>query len=239
MKITVSIFSKLLLVLLLLTNTASAGIIIDSPNDVIYAGTFNGSNIFAGLINVSSLTVHSNIDVSGTVDGRDISADGLVLDDHISDVSNPHSVTKEQVGLGNVTDDTQLKASQLEMTLTNDDAKVPSSSAVAAAITAALEINYSVTIGTITSTASTITIPEGSGNKMYCAWIGHAPQTDGYSSYVYVTRNGVRCTGTHGFQVDQYVRSVNIPLMFYAEEGDVIGVVHSGSGIFSSMKLYG
>ncbi len=43
-----------------LINAASAGIIIDSPNDVIYSGTFNGTNIFADLIDTSSLIVHSN-----------------------------------------------------------------------------------------------------------------------------------------------------------------------------------
>jgi hypothetical protein len=31
------------------------------------------------------------------------------LDDHINDTTNPHTVTKTQVGLGNVTDDAQLK----------------------------------------------------------------------------------------------------------------------------------
>lgn len=37
------------------------------------------------------------------------------LNTHIQDKSNPHQVTKEQVGLGNVTDDTQVKRSEMGM----------------------------------------------------------------------------------------------------------------------------
>jgi hypothetical protein len=43
---------------------------------------------------------------------------------------NIHTHTPSDVGLGNVTNDTQLKASQLEQTLTNNANKVPSSAAV-------------------------------------------------------------------------------------------------------------
>ena len=49
---------------------------------------------------------------------------------HIAATDNPHSVTASQVGLGNVTNDAQLKASQLETTITDNDSKVPSSGAV-------------------------------------------------------------------------------------------------------------
>ena len=34
----------------------------------------------------------------GNVDGRDVSSDGAVLDSHVADVSNPHSVTAAQIG---------------------------------------------------------------------------------------------------------------------------------------------
>lgn len=44
-----------------------------------------------------------------TFDGRDVSIDGAALDSHIANVSNPHAVTKTQVGLGSVTNDAQLK----------------------------------------------------------------------------------------------------------------------------------
>lgn len=43
-----------------------------------------------------------NIATSGTVDGRDVSADGAALDSHVGSTSNPHSVTKTQVGLSSV-----------------------------------------------------------------------------------------------------------------------------------------
>jgi hypothetical protein len=43
---------------------------------------------------------------------------------------NIHTHTPTDVGLSNVTNDLQLKAAQLEQTLTNDANKVPSSAAV-------------------------------------------------------------------------------------------------------------
>ncbi len=54
-----------------------------------------------------------------TVDGRDISVDGASLDSHIANTSNPHGVTKAQVGLGNVTNNLQLTAANNLSDLTN------------------------------------------------------------------------------------------------------------------------
>lgn len=54
---------------------------------------------------------------------------------HIADTNNPHAVDKSDVGLSNVTNDEQLKASQLETTLTNDPTKVAASGAVMAYVT--------------------------------------------------------------------------------------------------------
>jgi hypothetical protein len=39
-----------------------------------------------------------NITTPGTVDGRDVSADGAALDSHIADLANPHAVTAAQAG---------------------------------------------------------------------------------------------------------------------------------------------
>ena len=47
-------------------------------------------------------SVTGNISVTGTVDGRSVSTDGATLTSHIANTSNPHGVTKSQVGLGNV-----------------------------------------------------------------------------------------------------------------------------------------
>lgn len=61
---------------------------------------------------------------------------------HLSNINNPHDVTAEQVGLGNVIDAEQLLRSQLEATLTpTASGSVPSSKAVADYITADLLIN--------------------------------------------------------------------------------------------------
>ena len=50
----------------------------------------------------AGLTINGNITVSGTVDGVDVSG-------HAASTSNPHGVTKTQVGLGNVTNNAQVK----------------------------------------------------------------------------------------------------------------------------------
>jgi hypothetical protein len=70
------------------------------------------------LIQNSSVTIDDsgNLNTTGTitsglVNGRNIGTDGSNLDSHISNTSNPHTVTKTQVGLGSVTDDSQLKRS--------------------------------------------------------------------------------------------------------------------------------
>lgn len=44
------------------------------------------------------LDVVGSIAVSGTVDGRDVSADGALLDSHVADLANPHQVTAAQAG---------------------------------------------------------------------------------------------------------------------------------------------
>lgn len=59
----------------------------------------------------TGVTIDGVLVKDGNVDGRDVSVDGTALDGHIANTSNPHSVTKTQVGLGNVTNDAQLKRS--------------------------------------------------------------------------------------------------------------------------------
>lgn len=52
------------------------------------------------LIQDSNVTIDDagNIATAGTVDGRDVSVDGGVLDGHVASTSNPHSVTAAQAG---------------------------------------------------------------------------------------------------------------------------------------------
>lgn len=59
----------------------------------------------------AGVTVDGVLLKDGLTDGRDVSVDGASLDSHIANTSNPHSVTKTQVGLSNVTNDAQLKRS--------------------------------------------------------------------------------------------------------------------------------
>ena len=53
------------------------------------------------------------------------------IDEHISDKNNPHEVTKEQVGLGNVTNDAQVKRSEMGalngIATLDDNGKIPDS----------------------------------------------------------------------------------------------------------------
>lgn len=44
------------------------------------------------------LDVVGSIALSGTVDGRDVAADGAALDAHVADTANPHGVTAAQIG---------------------------------------------------------------------------------------------------------------------------------------------
>ncbi|MFM6324924.1 MAG: tail fiber domain-containing protein [Microcystis panniformis] len=45
----------------------------------------------------SNLRVTGNLEVTGTVDGRDVSADGTELDSHTSNTNNPHQTTAAQI----------------------------------------------------------------------------------------------------------------------------------------------
>lgn len=58
----------------------------------------SGSRAMTGALDMGGFAI-SNV---GNVDGRDVSADGSTLDSHVANTSNPHSVTKAQVGLGSV-----------------------------------------------------------------------------------------------------------------------------------------
>jgi hypothetical protein len=44
------------------------------------------------------LCLYGDLELSGAVDGRDVSADGCRLDDHLDDTANPHGTTAAQVG---------------------------------------------------------------------------------------------------------------------------------------------
>lgn len=61
------------------------------------------------------------LDGEGKADGRDIGQDGSILDSHVDSTSNPHNVTKNQIGLGDVTNDAQLKRSDNDFTGFTED----------------------------------------------------------------------------------------------------------------------
>jgi hypothetical protein len=69
------------------------------------------------------------------------SSTALALSNHVADMGNPHGTTKAQLGLENVTNDAQLRASQLDTGtgLGTDDTKVPSQKAVKSYVDAGLD----------------------------------------------------------------------------------------------------
>lgn len=91
--------------------------------------------------NITGSLTTATLENSGTADGlataKDvktyvdsaISTESGKLDAHIADASNPHKVTKDQVGLSNVTNDAQVKRSEMGVAngvaTLNENGKVP------------------------------------------------------------------------------------------------------------------
>lgn len=69
----------------------------DAPTHSLYIAS-TGSVGLGTNAPAARLDVAGSIAVSGTVDGRDVSADGATLDAHVGDFDNPHQVTAAQVG---------------------------------------------------------------------------------------------------------------------------------------------
>jgi len=62
------------------------------------------------LTDAGDMTVNGSINVTGNVDGRDVSADGTALDGHVASTANPHTVTLAQALAGdNVTGGTNIE----------------------------------------------------------------------------------------------------------------------------------
>lgn len=72
----------------------------------------------------SDLTVQGNIALTGTVDGRDVDADGTAQDTHIADTANPHGTDIENLGSGTLA---ELNAAVTDATLDTSSASRPPS----------------------------------------------------------------------------------------------------------------
>lgn len=101
---------------------------------------------------------------------------------HGSRTDNPHSVTKAQVGLGNVTDDAQLRAADLDTDsafTANSDSKIPSQKAVRTAVDGKLSAAGDTTTGAIRFTpvvltdAATIALDAEDGNTFEVTLAGN------------------------------------------------------------------
>lgn len=107
------------------TNVAAAGAFMKSTDDTddITVGPTNKFATAAEKTKLGFIAVTQNVDLD-TIESD--------LASHIGNTSNPHSVTKTQVGLGSVTNDAQLKAADLDIDGTlaaNSDTKIPSQKA--------------------------------------------------------------------------------------------------------------
>ncbi len=95
----------------------------------ITTGTASTARAMSGRRAATIITQANNY----TDTGLSSKADSSALTSHTSNTANPHSVTKSQVGLGSVTNDAQLKASDKDIDGTlaaNSDTKVASQKAV-------------------------------------------------------------------------------------------------------------
>lgn len=69
-----------------------------APQDSLFIGSTGAVGLGTGAP-TARLDVAGDVAVSGLVDGRDVAADGAVLDAHVVDFANPHQVTAAQIGL--------------------------------------------------------------------------------------------------------------------------------------------
>jgi hypothetical protein len=80
------------------TATGSAFVVGDRLN-VTNAATLGGSLSVTGAATLNGgASIAGNLSVTGTVNARNIAADGTKLDQHVSNTVNPHSTTAAQVG---------------------------------------------------------------------------------------------------------------------------------------------
>lgn len=120
-------------------------------------------DIDGGLVANSDAKVASQKAVKTYVDGQittisgTISGNATTMNNHIANTSNPHSVTKAQVGLGSVDNVQQLPMSYLDISGTlaaNSDTKVPSQKAVKTYVDGQIT-TVNGTISTLSGTVST------------------------------------------------------------------------------------
>ncbi len=162
-----------------------------------------------------------NLTNVGTVDGRDVSADGGVLDGHVANPSNPHSVTKAQVGLGSVDNVQQLPMSYLDtdgVLTANSDVKVASQKAVKTYIDSVRV--FSRIIGNVdAATTANITLEDEQTIDTYAAVAGDIilvkNQTDAKENGVYVVVAGAnpwtRVTQLDNSPVGEIYNGVLVP----------------------------
>jgi hypothetical protein len=96
------------------TQDLGSGPIVLAEGDwLIYNGTIWQKSINSNAVvsvNGQQGVVVLNVEhIGGLTDALNAKADSTALSDHVNDTNNPHGVTKAQVGLGNVTNDAQLK----------------------------------------------------------------------------------------------------------------------------------
>jgi hypothetical protein len=125
----------------------------------------------------SDVTVNGSVVTVGTVNGRDIAADAA----HITSTVNPHSVTKTQVGLGNVLDVIQIPAS--EKGVANGVASLNGSGKVPANQLSLSNVDY---VGTWNASTNDPALADGVGTQgnYYVVSTSGSTSIDGITDWV-------------------------------------------------------
>jgi len=137
----------------------------------------------------------------------DYDAHVITYDTHIANVANPHSVTKVHVGLGNVTDDAQLKISSNLSDLNNASTSrtnlglgtVATQDANSIAITGGTIDSVTITGGTITGITDITISDGGTGQSTAQSAIDALSQVSGATDEYVLTKD--TATGNAVFKV--------------------------------------
>ncbi|MCZ8067198.1 MAG: hypothetical protein O9287_14965 [Microcystis sp. LE17-20D] len=169
----------------------------------------------------SNLRVTGNLEVTGTVDGRDVSADGTRLDTHTSNTNNPHQTTAAQIDNQGGTNRlvTQINASTGVISEGRIDPAIARDSEVTTAINLAVKKAGDTMTGALTI-QSNLTVT-GNVSLGSLTVNGRMSVSDGV-----IQRGGAPLTTTADLglysQLDsQWIRFVtkNAPFLFYSDGG--------------------
>ena len=148
--------------------------------------TLSGSNTGDQDLSGYSLTSHNHTGVYEVANSN--------IQTHISSTNNPHSVTKTQVGLANVTNDSQVKRSELGVALgvaTLDASGIILTTQLPSYVDDVVEGYYKVANGLFYTTIGYVTLITGETGKIYVSLDTNKSYRWSGSVFVYITSGAV------------------------------------------------